>query len=199
MNILGNKKNIFNNTDLKAVNNIKAIGSDIAFAQNKSYYKSGISAVNALYALYNKHLVFDKENKNWINRDRFILASKDVFPMLYSCLYLLGIEEDINKFQNKEYEDINGVEFNKQCKHGFATAVGVAISEKHLNNKYANKKESIIDYNTYVLCDNESIMNGTFYEAASVAGNLKLNKFIALFDNVHSDGGVYFVIYKSSY
>ena len=183
MSILSKKDIIFNKTDQKAVNNMKAIGLDIAYDQNKNYSQTGISSANILYTLFKKHLRFDKNEPDWINRDRLILASKEAFPILYSFLYLLDIEKEKEKFIKDEDEKIKGLDFKSNCNHGFSTAVGVAISEKYLNNRYQSKKESIIDYNTYVLCDEESIINGTFYEAASLASNLNLNKLITIYNN----------------
>ena len=114
--------------------------------------------------------------------------------LLYSVLYFAGYDislDDLKSFRrlnsktpgHPEYMKTPGVEMTTgPLGQGFATAVGCAIAEKHTAS-LINNKEKVIDYNIYCLCGDGDLMEGVSYEAASLAGSLKLNNLIVLYDS----------------
>lgn len=66
---------------------------------------------------------------------------------------------------------------------GFAMGVGMAMAEAHLGAKFNQPEFPVVDHNTYVLCGDGCLMEGISYEAASLAGHLKLGKLVVLYDS----------------
>lgn len=153
-----------------------------------------LGAAPILYTLYLNHLRFDASNPNFYNRDRFIMSAGHGSSLLYSILYFAGYDlslDDLKAFRrlnsktpgHPEYKKTPGVEMTTgPLGQGFATAVGYAIAEKH-TEALINKKEKVIDYNIYCLCGDGDLMEGVSYEAASLAGSLKLDNLIVLYDS----------------
>ena len=153
-----------------------------------------LGAAPILYTLYLNHLRFDASNPNFYNRDRFIMSAGHGSSLLYSILYFAGYDlslDDLKAFRrlnsktpgHPEYRKTPGVEMTTgPLGQGFATAIGYAIAEKH-TEALINKKEKVIDYNIYCLCGDGDLMEGVSYEAASLAGSLKLDNLIVLYDS----------------
>lgn len=196
MGILKNKNNNkITEMDYKVVNNIKTLALDMISNAGSGHSGVVLSAGNIIYDIYARHLVFNKNESNWINRDRFVLSGGHASALLYSTLYMCGFLEieDLKNFRkigsrtpgHPEYGVTPGVDVSTgPLGEGFANAVGMAIAERHLNEKLKyNKKNSLIDHYIYVLCGDGDLMEGVSYEAASIAGNLKLSKLIVLYDS----------------
>jgi len=196
MGIIGNKENY--EMDYKVINNIKALGIDMIHEANSGHPGIVLGAAPIIYMLYAKHLVFDTINDKWVNRDRFVMSGGHGSALLYATLLMSGFSIKLNDLKNfrklgsitpghPEYNLTPGVDMSTgPLGQGFASAVGMAIAEKFLNNRYLynkSKKRSLIDHYTYVLCGDGDLMEGVSYEAASIAGNLELNKLIVLYDS----------------
>lgn len=178
--------------DKKVINCIKNLSIDMINNAGSGHPGICLGATPILYTLFLKHLKFNKEEGNWINRDRFIMSAGHGSALLYSTLFYAGypIElEELKKFRQIDSKisghpelDINiGVECTTgPLGQGFATAVGCAIAEEYLRN---NVNKEIIDHFTYVLVSDGDLMEGISYEAASLAGSLKLSKLIVLYDS----------------
>lgn len=201
MGIISN--NNFTDKDLKAVNNIKAIAIDMINEAKSGHPGIVLSAAPIIYTLYANHLVFDPKNDKWVNRDRFVMSAGHGSALLYATLFMSGFDltlEDLKNFRrlssktpgHPELNKTPGVDFTTgPLGQGFAGAVGMAIAEAFLNNRYTyGKNKSLIDHYTYCLCGDGDIMEGITSEAASIAGNLGLGKLIVLYDsnNVTLDG-----------
>lgn len=143
--------------------------------------------------LFSKFLKFDASEPHWADRDRFVLSAGHGSMLLYSLLYLTGYKEatldQIKNFRqmgskmagHPEYGHLEGIETTTgPLGQGIATAVGMAIAEKLLNARYGN---DIVDHYTYVICGDGCLMEGISEEAISMAGHLKLNKMIVLWDD----------------
>lgn len=196
MGIIGSKENY--EMDYKVINNIKALGIDMIHEANSGHPGIVLGAAPIIYMLYAKHLVFDTINDKWVNRDRFVMSGGHGSALLYATLLMSGFSIKLNDLKNfrklgsitpghPEYNLTPGVDMSTgPLGQGFASAVGMAIAEKFLNNRYLynkSKKRSLIDHYTYVLCGDGDLMEGVSYEAASIAGNLELNKLIVLYDS----------------
>ena len=148
-----------------------------------------LGAAPMLYALYAHHLKYDVEDPNYFNRDRFVMSAGHGSALLYAMLYMVGYLslDDLKNFRKIDsitpgHPEV-GVTPGVDCTtgplgQGFATAVGMAIGEANLRKKY-----NVVDHYTYVLCGDGDLMEGISYEAASLAGTLKLNRLIVLYDS----------------
>lgn len=178
----------------KIIGEIKSLGLDMIEEAGSGHPGIVLGAASILYTLYLNHLRFDASNPNFYNRDRFIMSAGHGSSLLYSILYFAGYDlslDDLKAFRrlnsktpgHPEYKKTPGVEMTTgPLGQGFATAVGYAIAEKH-TEALINKKEKVIDYNIYCLCGDGDLMEGVSYEAASLAGSLKLDNLIVLYDS----------------
>lgn len=191
-----------NELDLKVINNIKALGIDMINTANSGHPGIVLGAAPILYRLYSKHLVYDYNNPNWINRDRFVMSSGHGSALLYATLFMSGFNIAIDDLKNfRKYNSLTpghpevnvtpGVDASTgPLGQGFASAVGMAIGEAYLNEKFKVAKSSLIDHYTYVFVSDGDLMEGISYEAGAIAGNLGLGKLIVIYDsnNISLDG-----------
>ncbi len=151
-----------------------------------------ISAAPINYTLFTKFINICKDNPKWINRDRFILSAGHGSMSFYSLLHfagLLSLDEIKNHKQkgsltpgHPEYEHDNFVDCSTgPLGQGVAMAVGMALNESYLENKF--KQLDLIDHYTYVVVGDGDIQEGISYESMSLAGKLKLNKLIMIHDS----------------
>ena len=164
--------------------------------ESKSGHPGGsLSACEILTALYFKEMKIDSKNPNWEDRDRFVLSAGHGSSMLYSMLHLAGYGigiDDLKEFRqigsitpgHPEVGMTPGVEVTTgPLGQGIAQAVGLAVAEKHLAGLYNKEDINIIDHYTYALCGDGDLMEGVAYESMSLAGHLKLDKLIVLYDS----------------
>lgn len=154
-----------------------------------------LGAAPMAYALFKNHIVRDSKDLNWTNRDRFILSAGHGSALLYSLFYLFdyGLTiEDLKNFRqldsktpgHPEYGHTKGVEATTgPLGQGIAMAVGMAIAEEKLAAIYNKKDLKLVDHYTYALVGDGCLMEGISNEASSLAGTLKLNKLIVLYDS----------------
>ena len=182
----------------KIINQIRSLGIDMIHEAGSGHPGIVLGAAPIIYTLYAHHLRVNPKNPNYFNRDRFVMSAGHGSALLYATLHLAGYDlslEDLKQFRqidsktpgHPEYGRTPGVDCTTgPLGQGFATAVGMAMAEANLRTRYPN----LIDYNTYVLCGDGDLMEGISYEAASLAGTLKLHKLIVLYDsnNICLDG-----------
>lgn len=182
----------------KIINQIRCLGLDMIHEANSGHPGIVLGAAPILYTLYAHHLNIDPKYPNYFNRDRFVMSAGHGSALLYAVLYMAGYDitlDDLKSFRqidsttpgHPEYGITPGVDCTTgPLGQGIATAVGMAIAEANLNARYKN----LINHYTYVLCSDGDLMEGISYEACSLAGTLKLNKLIVLYDsnNVCLDG-----------
>ena len=185
----------FNKTDQLAVNAIRALAMDMVGKANSGHPGLPLGLAPAAYALWSRHLKHNPANPQWLNRDRFVLSAGHGSAMLYAMLHLFGYGlsmDEIKRFRqlggktpgHPEYGCTKGVETTTgPLGQGFGNAVGMALAEKHLSSVFNAHELPIIDHHTYVLAGDGDLMEGVSNEAASLAGHLKLNKLICLYDS----------------
>jgi transketolase len=154
--------------------------------------------------LWNDFMVHNPANPKWWNRDRFVLSAGHASMLLYAVLHLTGYDlgiEDLKNFRqlgsktpgHPEYGVTAGVEITTgPLGQGIAAAVGMALAEKLLAEKYNREGFPVIDHFTYVFMGDGCLMEGVYHEACSLAGTLGLGKLIALWDSngISIDGKV---------
>ena len=187
----GKEKNV---EEKKIVDSIRCLGIDMIQEAGSGHPGIVLGAAPILYTLYAKHLKINPSDDKWYNRDRFVLSAGHASALLYATLFMAGYDlsiEDLKNFRkldsktpgHPEYGITPGVDVSTgPLGQGFATSVGMAIAEEYLRNYYIKKNLPFINYYTYVLCSDGDLMEGISYEAASLAGTLKLSHLVAIYD-----------------
>ena len=186
---------MFNKDDFKAVNAIRTLSIAQIEKANSGHPGLPMGASPMAYALFNKVLKANPSNPSFFNRDRFVLSAGHGSAMLYALLHLSGYGvgiEDLKNFRqigsitpgHPELGLTPGVEVvTGPLGQGIAQSVGLAAAEKHLAGLYNKEDIKIIDHYTYAICGDGDLMEGVSYEAMSLAGHLKLDKLIILYDS----------------
>lgn len=193
MRLVKNNNNPIN--EEKIINQIRSLSIDMIDIAKSGHPGIALGAAPIIYTLYAKHLRYDVDDPKYFNRDRFILSAGHGSSLLYSTLFMAGIDleiDDLKKFRqinsktpgHPELGVTKGVEMTTgPLGQGLATAVGVAIAEAHLEARYNKFSKNLFNFNTYVLCGDGDLEEGISYEACSLAGTLGLNKLIVLYDS----------------
>ncbi len=195
--------------DEKIINNIKSLAIDMIDKAGSGHPGIVLGAAPIIYTLYSRHMNVIPNDNNWLSRDRFVLSAGHGSALLYATLFMAGYDismEDLKHFRKQGYKTPGHPEYGVTpgvdvstgpLGQGIATAVGLALGEKMLENKFSLEKEGkifsnkpLVNYNVFVLCGDGDLMEGISYEAASFAGTLNLNNLIVLYDsnNVSLDG-----------
>ncbi len=182
------------NKEIKSINTIRMLSVDAIQKANSGHPGLPLGAAPMAYTLWSRFLKHNPKNSNWHNRDRFVLSAGHGSALLYSMLHLFGYNvslEDLKNFRqlssltpgHPEYGHTDGVETSTgPLGQGIATAVGMAMAEKHLAAKF-NRDIELVNHYTYALCGDGDLMEGISNEASSLAGTLKLGKLIVLYDS----------------
>ena len=189
--------------DNKTISNIKSLGIDMIDQAGSGHPGIVLGAAPLIYTVYARHMNINTVDPTWICRDRFVLSAGHGSAMLYATLYLAGFNislDDLKNFRRVGYKTPGHPEFGHTpgvdmttgpLGQGIASAVGMAIGEKILENKFKlSDGKPLINYNVYALGGDGDLMEGVSYEACSLAGTLNLDNLIVLYDsnNISLDG-----------
>ena len=174
-------------------NAIRALAMDAVERANSGHPGMPMGMADVATVLFTRHATFDPSHARWPNRDRFVLSNGHGSMLLYALLHLLGYPdvsmEDLARFRqlgsktagHPEHGHALGIETTTgPLGQGFANAVGMALAERMLSARFG---EDLVDHRTWVVVGDGCLMEGISHEAASLAGHLKLNKLVALFDD----------------
>jgi transketolase len=174
-------------------NAIRALAMDAVEKANSGHPGLPMGAADIATVLFTRFLKFDPADPAWPDRDRFVLSAGHGSMLLYALLHLTGYAamtiEEIKRFRqfgsltpgHPEHGHTPGVETTTgPLGQGLANAVGMAIAERHLAAQFGG---DVVDHTTYVLTSDGDLMEGISQEAIALAGHLKLNKLIVLFDD----------------
>ena len=191
-----------NNIEQLCINTIRTLSIDAVQKANSGHPGMPLGMAPIAYSIYYKAMKHNPANPKWINRDRFILSAGHGSMLLYSILHLCGYKislEDLKNFRqwgsitpgHPEINHTPGVETTTgPLGQGFATAVGMAIARDYLASLFNKDDIKIIDHGFWGICSDGDLMEGISHEAASLAGHLKLSKFVFFYDdnNITIDG-----------
>src|SRR3982750_4759436 len=176
----------------RMANAIRALAMDAVEQAKSGHPGLPMGAADVATVLFTQFLKFDAADPNWPDRDRFVLSAGHGSMLLYALLYLLGYEamtiDEIKRFRqvgwltpgHPENFITPGIETTTgPLGQGLGNAVGMAIAERHLAAQFGD----IVDHHTYVLCSDGDLMEGISQEAIALAGHLKLNRLVVLFDD----------------
>lgn len=192
------------NKNNKNLNAMRILGVETINKANSGHPGIVLGAAPIVYTLFTKIMNINPKNPMWFNRDRFVLSAGHGSALLYSALHLSGYNLSIDEMKrfrqinsltpgHPEYMHTEGVDATTgPLGQGFAMAVGMALAESHLAERYNKSDQKIIDHYTYVLCGDGDLQEGVCQEAISFAGRYQLNKLIVLHDSndIQLDGPV---------
>ena len=186
-------------------NAIRFLAADAVQAANSGHPGMPMGMADIAQVLWGDFLSHNPTNPKWANRDRFVLSNGHGSMLLYALLHLTGYGlplEELKRFRqlhsktagHPEASETPGVETTTgPLGQGLANAVGFALAEKLLAQKYNREGHAIVDHHTWVFLGDGCLMEGISHEACSLAGTLGLGKLIALYDdnNISIDGQVH--------
>ena len=177
---------------------------DAVQAANSGHPGAPMGMADIAEVLWNDYLKHNPGNARWVDRDRFVLSNGHGSMLLYSLLHLTGYAlsmDEIRNFRQFGYRTAGHPEYDPELSietttgplgQGISNAVGMALAEKMLAAQFNQPGLDIVDHRTWVFLGDGCLMEGISHEACSLAGNLKLGKLIALYDdnNISIDGEV---------
>jgi transketolase len=174
-------------------NAIRALAMDAVEAANSGHPGMPMGMADVATVLFTRYLKFDPTDPSWADRDRFVLSAGHGSMLIYALLHLTGYErptiDDIRRFRqlhspcagHPENFELPGVETTTgPLGQGLATAVGMAIAERHLNAVFG---DDLVDHRTWVIAGDGCLMEGINHEAVGLAGHLGLGRLIVLWDD----------------
>ncbi len=189
-------------TERQMANAIRALAMDAVQAANSGHPGMPMGMADVATVLYSDFLKFDPKAPKWPDRDRFVLSAGHGSMLAYATLHLTGYAsptmDDIRNFRqlhspcagHPENFEIEGVETTTgPLGQGLATAVGMALAERHLNAVFG---DNLVDHHTWVIAGDGCLMEGINHEAIGLAGHLRLGRLNVLWDDnrITIDGSV---------
>ncbi len=174
-------------------NAIRALAMDAVQKANSGHPGMPMGMADVATVLFQDFVHVDPSDPHWPDRDRFVLSNGHGSMLLYALHYLLGYEDmtldELRNFRqigartagHPEYGHALGIETTTgPLGQGITNAVGFALAERMMNARFG---DDLVDHYTYVICGDGCLMEGISHEAIDLAGHLKLNKLIVLFDD----------------
>jgi transketolase len=186
--------NASNGTSLtQMANAIRALSMDAVQAAKSGHPGMPMGMADVATVLWSKHLKFDPAAPAWADRDRFVLSAGHGSMLLYSLLHLTGFEDmtmdELRQFRqlgaltagHPEHGHTPGVEATTgPLGQGISMSVGMALAERMLNARFG---DDLVDHRTWVIAGDGDLQEGISQEAIAMAGHLKLNRLVVLWDD----------------
>ncbi len=180
-----------------AANTIRGLTIDAIEKANSGHPGLPMGMADAAVVLWTRFLKHNPKDPSWFDRDRFVLSAGHGSMLIYSLLHLSGYKLPLDELKDfrqlgsmtpghPEVHHTPGVEVTTgPLGQGLATAVGLAMAEKHLAAQYNTGDHVVVDHYTYVIASDGDLQEGVTNEACSLAGHLGLGKLICLYDDNH--------------
>jgi transketolase len=179
----------------RAANNVRALAMDAVQKANSGHPGMPMGMADAAVVLWTRHLTFNPDDPDWFDRDRFVLSAGHGSMLLYALLHLAGYDlplDELRRFRqwgsrtpgHPERGLTPGVETTTgPLGQGIANAVGMALAERVLAERFNRPGFEIVNHYTYVIASDGDLMEGVSHEACALAGHLGLGKLIVLYDD----------------
>ncbi len=178
-----------------SINTIRALAMDAVQQADSGHPGTAMALAPLAYVLWQRHLRYNPAHPDWIGRDRFVLSCGHACILLYAVLYLTGYDlslDDLKQFRqwgsrtpgHPEHGLTPGVEATTgPLGQGIGNAVGIALAEAHLVERFHRPGHAILEHHTYFLASDGDMMEGASHEACSLAGHLQLGRLIGIYDD----------------
>jgi transketolase len=180
-----------------SIDTIRGLAMDAVQKANAGHPGTAMALAPLAYTLFQRFLRVNPSDTAWAGRDRFVLSSGHACMLQYSLLHLCGFDlglEDLQQFRqwgsrtpgHPERGHTPGIEVTTgPLGQGFANAVGLAMAERFLADRFNRPGRELVDHHVYAICGDGDLMEGVSQEAASIAGNFALGKLIVCYDDNH--------------
>jgi transketolase len=180
-----------------SIDTIRGLAMDAVQKANSGHPGTAMALAPLGYTIFERFLRTNPTDPHWPDRDRFILSAGHACILQYSLLHLTGFDlglEDLKQFRqwgsrtpgHPERGHTPGIEITTgPLGQGFANAVGMAMAERFLAERFNRPEEEVVDHRIYVICSDGDLMEGISQEAASIAGNFALGKLVVCYDENH--------------
>src|SRR5271165_3651339 len=180
-----------------SIDTIRGLAMDAVQKANAGHPGTAMALAPLGYTLFKRCLRLNPADPRWPDRDRFVLSAGHACVLQYSLLHLTGYElsvGDLEQFRqwgsltpgHPERGDTPGIEITTgPLGQGFANAVGMAIAERFLAERFNRPGSTVVDHHVYVICSDGDLMEGISQEAASIAGHFGLGKLVVCYDDNH--------------
>ncbi len=178
-------------------NAIRFLAIDAVEAAKSGHPGMPMGMADIAEVLWNDYLQHNPNNPKWFNRDRFVLSNGHGSMLQYALLHLSGYDLPIEELRNfrqlgsktpghpENFVTVGVETTTGPLGQGFANAVGMALAEKLLAQRFNRPEFEVVDHRTWVFMGDGCMMEGISHEAASLAGTWGLNKLVAFWDDNH--------------
>jgi transketolase len=178
-----------------SIDTIRGLAMDSVQKANAGHPGTAMALAPLGYVLFERFLRVNPQDTEWPDRDRFVLSSGHACVLQYSLLHLCGYElslEDLQQFRqwgsrtpgHPERGHTPGIEVTTgPLGQGVGNAVGMAMAERFLAERFNRPGHEIVDHRTYAICSDGDLMEGISQEAASIAGHFALGKLTLCYDD----------------
>jgi transketolase len=178
-----------------SIDTIRALAMDAVQKANAGHPGTAMSLAPLAYTIFERFLRANPNDPEWPNRDRFVLSAGHACVLQYALLHLCGYDlglEDLEQFRqwgsrtpgHPERSHTPGIEITTgPLGQGISNAVGMAIAERFLAERFNRPGSEVVDHHTYVICSDGDMMEGISQEASSIAGSFALGKLIVCYDD----------------
>ncbi len=178
-----------------SIDTIRALAMDAVQKANAGHPGTAMALAPLGYTIFERFLRANPNDPDWANRDRFVLSAGHACMLQYALLHLTGYDlgiADLEQFRqwgsrtpgHPERGHTPGIEIaTGPLGQGISNAVGMAIAERFLADRFNRPGSEVVDHHTYVICSDGDMMEGVSQEASSIAGNFALGKLIVCYDD----------------
>ncbi len=180
-----------------SIDTIRGLAMDSVQKANSGHPGTAMALAPLAYTIFKRFLHANPQETDWPDRDRFVLSSGHACVLQYSVLHLCGYDlslEDLQQFRqwdsrtpgHPERGHTPGIEVTTgPLGQGVGNAVGMALAERFLAERFNRPGHELVDHRTYAICSDGDLMEGISQEAASIAGHFGLDKLTLCYDDNH--------------
>ncbi|HEY2569904.1 MAG TPA: transketolase [Solirubrobacteraceae bacterium] len=178
-----------------SIDTIRGLAMDSVQKANAGHPGTAMALAPLAYTLFERVLRVNPQDTEWPDRDRFVLSSGHACVLQYAVLHLCGYDlslDDLKQFRqwgsrtpgHPERGHTPGVEVTTgPLGQGVGNAVGMALAERFLAERFNRPGHELVDHRTYAICSDGDLMEGISQEAASIAGHFGLDKLTLCYDD----------------